>query len=156
MNIITGPKINPHSELTLQKTTHLRFLARNMLQGFPARYMSQDASQPWLLFWTLQSFSVLQTGLDPGNRQRWKCIFLFQTLDLTMKRRAVNQMLACQHPNGGFSGGPGQSPHLLPTYAAVCTMAIAGRPGPGGGWDQINRWAPQEYHMDSTVLTLLR
>jgi len=67
-------KMNTRSELTLQKNTHLQFLARNMLQGFPARYMSQDASQPWLLFWTLQSFSVLQTGLDPGNRQRWKCI----------------------------------------------------------------------------------
>jgi len=74
VNIITRPKMNTHSELTLQKNMHLQFLARNMLQGFPARYMSQDASQPWLLFWTLQSFSVLQTGLDPGNRQRWKCI----------------------------------------------------------------------------------
>lgn len=44
-----------------------------------------------------------------------------------------------QHPNGGFAGSPGQSPHLLPTYASVCTLAIVGRPGPGGGWDQIDR-----------------
>ena len=63
----------------------------------------------------------------------------FKTLDLMMKCRAINHMLACQHPNGGFSGGPGQSPHLLPTYAAVCAMAIVGRPGPDGGWDQIDR-----------------
>ncbi|KAF5350166.1 hypothetical protein D9756_009260 [Leucocoprinus leucothites] len=119
-----------NGEPTLQKNAHLQFLARNMIQGFPARYVSQDASQPWLLFWTLQSFSALQVGLDPGNRQR-----------------AIDKILAWQHPNGGFSGGPGQSPHLLPTYAAVCAMAIAGRPGPGGGWDQIDRPKLYEFFM---------
>lgn len=41
------------------------------MQGFPARYLSQDASQPWLLFWTLQAFSVMQVSLDVGNRQRY-------------------------------------------------------------------------------------
>jgi protein farnesyltransferase subunit beta len=45
-----------------------------------------------------------------------------------------------QHPDGGFGGGPGQAAHLLPTYAAVCTLANAGRPGPKGGWDQIDRY----------------
>jgi hypothetical protein len=44
-----------------------------------------------------------------------------------------------QHPDGGFGGGPGQSHHLLPTCAAVCALANVGRPGPGGGWDQIDR-----------------
>jgi prenyltransferase beta subunit len=50
--------------------------------------------------------------------------------------------MACQHPDGGFGGGPGQAAQLLPSYAAVCTLAIVGRPGPRGGWDQIDRWAP--------------
>ncbi|KAJ3566557.1 hypothetical protein NP233_g6928 [Leucocoprinus birnbaumii] len=117
-------------EPTLQKNGHLQFLARNMIQGFPARYVSQDASQPWLLFWTLQSFSALQVGLDPGNRQR-----------------AIDKILAWQHPKGGFSGGPGQAPHLLPTYAAVCAMAIVGRPGPGGGWDDIDRLKLYDFFM---------
>lgn len=45
-----------------------------------------------------------------------------------------------QHPDGGFGGGPKQAPHVLPTYAAVCTLAIVGRPGPHGGWDEINRY----------------
>ncbi|KAF9448745.1 terpenoid cyclases/Protein prenyltransferase [Macrolepiota fuliginosa MF-IS2] len=119
-----------NGEPTLQKNEHLRFLARNMLQGFPAQYSSQDASQPWLLFWTLQAFSVLQVGLDPGNRQR-----------------AVNKILAWQHPKGGFCGGPGQSPHLLPTYAAVCALAIVGKPGPGGGWDEIDRAKLYDFFM---------
>jgi protein farnesyltransferase subunit beta len=60
----------PPTLSTLQKTSHLQFLVRNMLQGLPARYTSQDASQPWLLFWTVQGFSTLQVGLDPGNKQR--------------------------------------------------------------------------------------
>lgn len=44
-----------------------------------------------------------------------------------------------QQPSGGFGGGPGQFAHLLPTYASVCTLAMVGRPGPNGGWDQIDR-----------------
>ncbi|KAG6867978.1 hypothetical protein C0993_008737 [Termitomyces sp. T159_Od127] len=47
--------------------------------------------------------------------------------------------MAAQHPGGGFGGGPGQAAHLLPTYASVCALAIVGRPGPDGGWDQIDR-----------------
>ncbi|KAF9787758.1 terpenoid cyclases/protein prenyltransferase alpha-alpha toroid [Thelephora terrestris] len=106
----------------LKKNTHVQFIARAMLQGLPSKYISQDASQPWLMFWILESFSILQVGLDPGNKQR-----------------AIDTVLACQHPDGGFGGGPAQSAHLLPTYAAVCALAIAGRPGPGGGWDDIDR-----------------
>jgi hypothetical protein len=48
---------------------------RNLVQGFPPRYISQDASQPWLMFWTLQSLSALQVAIDPDNKQR--CLFLF-------------------------------------------------------------------------------
>ncbi|KAL1717611.1 terpenoid cyclases/protein prenyltransferase alpha-alpha toroid [Schizophyllum commune] len=115
---------------TLNKNAHMQFLARNLVQGFPARYVSQDASQPWLMFWTFQAFSVLQVGLDPGNRQR-----------------AIDTILAWQHPDGGFGGGPGQNAHLLPTYASVCALAIAGRPGSGGGWDDIDRQKMYSFFM---------
>ncbi|KIK96982.1 hypothetical protein PAXRUDRAFT_137244 [Paxillus rubicundulus Ve08.2h10] len=114
--------VDPDSPLPLQRAQHLQFLVRNLVQGFPSRYTSQDASQPWLLYWTLQSFSVMGVGMDPDNKQR-----------------AINTILAWQHPDGGFGGGPGQAPHLLPTYASVCALAIVGHPGPGGGWDQIDR-----------------
>jgi protein farnesyltransferase subunit beta len=30
----------------------------------------------------------------------------------------------CQDPSGGFGGGPGQLPHLAPTYAAVLSLSI--------------------------------
>lgn len=54
----------------LHKDLHLQFLLRNLRQGFPARYGSQDASQPWLIFWTLQAFSVMGVGLDGETKQR--------------------------------------------------------------------------------------
>lgn len=71
----------PESEAaapTLQKKAHMQYLVRNLIQGFPTRYMSQDASQPWLMFWTLQSFGILQVALDPSTKQ--KCVFLFANL----------------------------------------------------------------------------
>ncbi|KAI0668066.1 terpenoid cyclases/Protein prenyltransferase [Trametes maxima] len=114
----------------LQKRYHFEFLLRNLRQGFPARYVSQDASQPWLIYWTLHGFSLLGAGLDDQTKQR-----------------TVETLLALQHPDGGFAGGPGQAAHLLPTYAAVCSFAIAGRPGPGGGWDSIDRKKMYDFFM---------
>ena len=58
-----------HAEL--QKRSHFEFLLRNLRQGFPERYTSQDASQPWLIYWTLQGFSVLGVGLDDQTKKRW-------------------------------------------------------------------------------------
>lgn len=51
----------------------------------------------------------------------------------------VSTILAFLHPSGGFSGGPSntQIPHLLPCYASVCSLAIAGDAGPNGGWEQL-------------------
>lgn len=107
---------------TLQKAAHLQWLVRNFSQGLPERFTSQDASQPWLAFWTIESFYLLGAAMDPWNKQR-----------------SIDTVLACQHPDGGFGGGPGQASHLLPTYAAVAALSIVGRPGAGGGWDQIDR-----------------
>lgn len=42
----------------------------------------------------------------------------------------------CQNPEGGFGGGPGQSSHLAPTYAAVNTLCIIGTQE---AYDAINR-----------------
>ncbi|EPQ53792.1 terpenoid cyclases/Protein prenyltransferase [Gloeophyllum trabeum ATCC 11539] len=114
----------------LHRNAHLQWLVRNLIQGFPTRYTSQDASQPWLMFWTLQSLSTLQAGLDAGNKQK-----------------AINTIMSWQHPEGGFGGGPGQAPHLLATYASVCALANVGRPGPGGGWDQIDREKMYKFFM---------
>ena len=54
----------------LQRRSHFDFLLRNLRQGFPERYISQDASQPWLIYWTLHGFSVLGAGLDDQTKKR--------------------------------------------------------------------------------------
>ncbi len=61
--------------------------------------------------------------------------------------RAIATVLRCQHPQGGFGGGPGQNAHMLANYAAVCSLAIMGFPGPNGGWDQIDRVKMYEWFM---------
>ena len=42
----------------------------------------------------------------------------------------------CQSTEGGFGGGPGQYPHLAPTYAAVNALCILGTEE---AFDVINR-----------------
>ena len=61
----------------LQKKPHMQYLIRNLVQGFPTRCMSQDASQPWLTFWTVQSFGILQVALDPATKQKCAVCFSF-------------------------------------------------------------------------------
>lgn len=103
---------------TLNKSTHLAWLAGIIQHPLPQGYTSLDASRPWLLYWVLHSFAMLGGQLDqPG------------------KDRVVETILACQCPTGGFGGGPGQLPHLAPTYAAICALAYAGE----AGWDKVNR-----------------
>ena len=58
------------SQVELQKRYHFEFLLRNLRQGFPGRYVSQDASQPWLIYWTLHGFSLLGAGLDALTKKR--------------------------------------------------------------------------------------
>lgn len=52
---------------------------------------------------------------------------------------ATNTLLHYLSAKGGFAGGAANShiPHLLPTYAAVVSLAITGHSGPGGGWDRL-------------------
>jgi protein farnesyltransferase subunit beta len=62
----------PSSESpTLNKNAHINFLVRMLLKGMPSRHVSQDASQPWILFWVLQSLSIMGVGIDPDNKQRY-------------------------------------------------------------------------------------
>lgn len=40
----------------------------------------------------------------------------------------IDTLRRCQHRGGGFGGGPGQLPHLAPSYAAVNALVILGGP----------------------------
>ena len=40
--------------------------------------------------------------------------------------RIIDFLARCQHPQGGYGGGPSQYAHLAPTYAAVCAILTIG------------------------------
>lgn len=61
---------HPNSKL-LDRNTHVNYLVRMLLQGLPVRYVSQDASQPWILFWILQAISIMSVSLDTENKQKY-------------------------------------------------------------------------------------
>uniref|UniRef100_A0A8C4QMA7 Protein farnesyltransferase subunit beta n=1 Tax=Eptatretus burgeri TaxID=7764 RepID=A0A8C4QMA7_EPTBU len=94
----------------LLREKHYFYLKRGLKQ-LSVAYECLDASRPWLCFWILHSLELLGEPI-PETVASDVCKFLAK----------------CQDPSGGFSGGPGQQPHLAPTYAAVSALCIIGTP----------------------------
>ncbi|XP_068541620.1 protein farnesyltransferase subunit beta isoform X1 [Anas acuta] len=94
--------------LVLQREKHFHYLKRGLRQLSEA-YECLDASRPWLCYWILHSLELLEEPI-PDAVASDVCQFLSR----------------CQSPHGGFGGGPGQHPHLAPTYAAVNALCIIG------------------------------
>lgn len=92
----------------LQRERHVAYLMKG-LSHLPKAYQDLDASRPWLCYWILHSLELLEV-----------------TLYSEMKTSIADFLGKCQHPEGGFSGGPGQQAHLAPTYAAVNALSILG------------------------------
>lgn len=61
-----------------------------------------DPARPWVCFWATHALNVM--GFTKHVADASQDIIAF--------------LASCQHPEGGFAGGPGQMPHLAPTYAA--------------------------------------
>jgi len=51
--------------------------------------------------------------------------------------QVVSFLSSCQHPQGGYGGGPCQLAHLAPTYAAVSALLTLGGQE---ALNSINRW----------------
>ncbi|MBN3270373.1 FNTB farnesyltransferase, partial [Polyodon spathula] len=93
---------------SLQREQHYIYLKRG-LRHLSDAYECLDASRPWLCYWILHSLELLDEPV-PSSVASDVCNFLAR----------------CQSPRGGFAGGPGQHPHLAPTYAAVNALCIIG------------------------------
>ncbi|CAI7929391.1 unnamed protein product, partial [Closterium sp. NIES-54] len=65
--------------------------------------------RPWLVFWIVHSLALLE-----------------HPLDASLAARCADTLRRCQHPEGGFGGGPGQLAHLATTYAAVAALVTVG------------------------------
>ncbi|KAK8783654.1 hypothetical protein V5799_009983 [Amblyomma americanum] len=92
----------------LQRERHVAFLMKG-LSHLPQGYQDLDASRPWLCYWILHAIELLDVQLYSE-----------------MKLSVANFLGRCQHPDGGFGGGPDQQAHLAPTYAAVNALCILG------------------------------
>jgi protein farnesyltransferase subunit beta len=116
-------------QLLLLRDRHARFLAAG-LGHLPAGFVSLDASRPWIVYWALHGLALLGLQLD--------------TLQgvAPSRENVLAFLAACQHPTGGFGGGPGQLAHLAPTYAAVgALLTLGGR----DALDIIDRGAMFEF-----------
>ncbi|KAJ3289688.1 hypothetical protein HK104_007290 [Borealophlyctis nickersoniae] len=113
----------PLSKLQLFRNAHVRYVLSGMEQG--GRFVSLDASKPWMVYWLLQSLDLL--GAD---------------LPQSLRDRAIHTLRTCQHETGGFGGGPGQLSHLAATYAAVNALAIIGTEE---AYDVVDRAAMLSY-----------
>lgn len=92
----------------LHRQEHIRYLEKS-IGLLTSSYECLDSSRPWLVYWILNSASVLN----------------FSFADAT-KAAIVGFLKRCQNPTGGFGGGPGQYSHLATTYAAVNSLIIIG------------------------------
>ncbi|KAH7730062.1 prenyltransferase and squalene oxidase repeat family protein [Aphelenchoides avenae] len=92
----------------LDREQHVDFVLRN-LHSLSQSYMSMDASRAWFAFWGIHSLQMLSHKIDK-----------------TLASNIIAFLKACEAPNGGYGGGPGQIPHLGTTYAAVMALVSIG------------------------------
>ena len=115
------------SDVPLHRQKHLHYLKRG-LRHLSDSYECLDASRPWLCYWILHSLELLD-----------------EPIPCEVATEVVGFLRRCQNPSGGFAGGPGQLPHLAPTYAAVCALSILGTEE---AYDVIDRKRLYSFLMD--------
>ncbi|CCJ29712.1 unnamed protein product [Pneumocystis jirovecii] len=107
-------------EPQLNLTSHITYLLNVLTKPLPKPYIALDASQPWIIYWTLCAYSLLGQSVD------------------MYKERTISSIKAMQLESGGFGGGHGQIAHLASTYAAVMALCIVGG---DAAYNCINRQA---------------
>ncbi|KAA8492234.1 Protein farnesyltransferase subunit beta [Porphyridium purpureum] len=102
----------------LDMKRHVEFLTRAAYGTLSADYVALDASQPWLCYWILHALNLLGQ-LDETENESDKI--------KKAKRAFVARLTQCRALGGrGFGGGPGQMPHVAPTFAALCALVTIG------------------------------
>ncbi|XP_052196604.1 protein farnesyltransferase subunit beta [Diospyros lotus] len=108
-NIFMGLPHNPQAVmLEVRRDEHIEYLYKGLRELGPA-FGVLDANRPWICYWILHSIAMLG-----------------EPLDAKLEENVIDFLGRCQHPDGGFGGGPGQLPHLATTYAAVNSLITLG------------------------------
>ena len=79
-------------------------------------FTALDASRTWIVYWITHGLALLGDPLEGDDA-----------------RKCVAFLARCQDASGGFGGGPGQLPHLAPTYATVSALLTPSPPRTPGG-----------------------
>lgn len=120
---------------SLFRQSHLSWLF-SALRSLPSSYCALDASRPWICYWIYHSLELLgnshsserNTPEEPSPRSHfpdYDTSYFYQT-DSTLDQDTIDFLSRCQSPTGGFGGGPGQLPHLAPSYASINCLASIG------------------------------
>lgn len=113
-----------HDLIELHRDLHIAYLHGGLGQ-LSSSFAVLDASRTWIVYWIVHSLALLNAPLPPNIRADDVAEFLRQ----------------CQHPEGGFGGGPMQLAHLAPTYAAVAAAVTIG----GRALDMVDRVAARDF-----------
>ncbi|XP_068619137.1 protein farnesyltransferase subunit beta isoform X2 [Battus philenor] len=108
----------------LHRNAHIKLL-KNYLLHLPKSYRCLEASQPWLIYWILHALWTLN-----------------DLPDANILSDVVWFLSRCQHPDGGYGGGPHQFAHLGTTYAAINALCIIGT---DEAYESINRKSLQKF-----------
>lgn len=98
-----------HDFLVLHRENHVAYLHSGLGQ-LSSGFAVLDASRTWIVYWLVHSLALLGAPLPK---------------DVTADD-IVAFLQSCQHPAGGYGGGPMQLAHLAPTYAAVAAAVTVG------------------------------
>lgn len=97
---------------------HISYLLNPLSHPLPSSFTSLASSQPWIVYWILQSLDLL-------------CPSLEEVISEQLKLSIIKTLESCQSftsNGGGFGGGPGQEAHVACTYAAINSFLILGEP----------------------------
>eukprot|EP01084_Bolivina_argentea_P254975 428760_1 len=84
-------------------------------------YSNLDCSRTWICYWIINSLNLLSAEMHITNN---------------LQESLIQFISSCQHPKGGFAGGPMQYAHMAASFGAVMALlSIGTKPA----YDAINR-----------------
>ena len=127
---------NEDGQPLLLRDRHAIYMRRGY-EMLSSGFICLDASRTWILYWITHGLDLLGASrtkagtpaaeaamahriIGAWGGSRVQC-FRFSPCTV---RVSSDTLTRCQHPEGGFGGGPQQLAHCAPTYSAVLALLI--------------------------------